>query len=60
LQAGYITTSGWTVNAFVRNLENKATVNTISNGYAALPSYAQAIADLDPPRVFGLSLRKDF
>jgi iron complex outermembrane receptor protein len=69
-QAGYLKSnanvslqlpdSGWTVYAFVRNIENKAVVNTVAGGYPILQNIAFVNAMLDPPRTYGLSVRKDF
>jgi iron complex outermembrane receptor protein len=52
--------SGWTIYTFVRNIENKAVVNTVAGGYPILQNVALANAMLDQPRTFGVSIRKDF
>jgi len=52
--------SGWTVSAFVRNLANKATINTVAGGYPALPDFFLINAMIDPPRTFGAWVQKDF
>lgn len=52
--------NGWTLNAFARNIENKATINTVAGGYPVLSNIAQVNAMVDAPRTFGFSLRKDF
>ncbi len=52
--------SGWSVTAFVRNIENKATINTISGGYPVLPNLNYTNVMLDPPRTFGLRIGKEF
>jgi iron complex outermembrane receptor protein len=51
---------GWTVYGFVRNIENKAVVNTVAGGYPILENVALSNAMLDPPRTYGISIRKDF
>ncbi|HZU63860.1 MAG TPA: TonB-dependent receptor [Novosphingobium sp.] len=51
---------GWTLSAFARNIENKATINTIAGGYPIAQNILQANAMVDPPRTFGFALRKDF
>jgi iron complex outermembrane receptor protein len=52
--------SGWILQAFVRNLTNKATINTIAGGYPVLDDFLLTNAMVDPPRTYGLSLRKTF
>jgi iron complex outermembrane recepter protein len=52
--------SGWLVSAFVRNLTNKATINTIAGGYPVLDDFALTNVMIDPPRTYGVSLRKTF
>ena len=51
---------GWTVNAFIRNIENEATINTVAGGYPTLDNGGFVNAMIDPPRTYGVSLRKDF
>ena len=52
--------SGWTVSAFVRNLTNKDTINTISGGYPTLDNFLLTNAMVDPPRTFGASVHRSF
>jgi iron complex outermembrane receptor protein len=52
--------SGWTVSAFVRNLTDKNTINTIAGGYPVLDNFLLINAMIDPPSTFGASVQKDF
>jgi len=52
--------SGWTVSAFVRNLTNKATVNTVAGGYPVIDNLFLINAMIDPPRTFGATVQKEF
>jgi iron complex outermembrane receptor protein len=52
--------SGWTFSAFVRNIENKATINTVAGGYPVLENVNLVNVMIDPPRTYGVSVRKDF
>jgi iron complex outermembrane receptor protein len=52
--------TGWTVSAFIRNLANKATINTVAGGYPTLDNFFLINAMVDPPRTFGASVQKDF
>lgn len=51
---------GWTVSAFVRNMTNRATINTVAGGYPTLSNFTLVNAMVDPPRTFGASVQKDF
>jgi iron complex outermembrane receptor protein len=52
--------SGWEVSAFIRNISNKATINTVAGGYPVVPNFFLINAMIDPPRTFGAAVRKDF
>jgi len=49
-----------TVSAFIRNIENKAVVNSVAAGFPIPDNYFQVNYRLDAPRTYGLSLRKSF
>ncbi len=51
---------GWNIGAYIRNIENKATFNTISGGYPVAPDIAWTNVMIDPPRTFGLKVAKEF
>ncbi len=52
--------SGWTFNAYIRNIENVAVINRVSDGYPQMNSYPYLNYALDDPRTFGFTVRKDF
>lgn len=52
--------SGWSVSTFVRNLANKATINTVAGGYPVVDNIFLINAMIDPPRTFGMAVQKDF
>ena len=52
--------SGWSVSAFVRNLANKVTINTVAGGYPVIENIFLINAMIDPPRTFGVAVQKDF
>ncbi len=52
--------SGWTVSAYIRNIENVAVVNSVGSGYPALANIAQVNVQLDQPRTFGFNVKKVF
>jgi iron complex outermembrane receptor protein len=51
---------GWTLVGFARNIENRATINTVAGGYPVFPNIGQVNAMVDAPRTYGFTLRKDF
>jgi iron complex outermembrane recepter protein len=51
---------GLTITGWIRNIENKATINSIAGGYPTLDNIAYTNGMIDPPRTFGLTVRKDF
>lgn len=52
--------SGWTVNAYIRNIENAAVINSVAGGYPVPQSATGINYRIDPPRTFGMSVRKQF
>ena len=52
--------SGWEVSAFIRNIANKATINTVAGGYPVVPNFFVVNAMIDPPRTFGAAVKKEF
>ena len=50
--------SGWTISAYLRNLENVAVVNSVAGGYPNQPATVNAM--LDEPRTYGLMVKKVF
>jgi len=54
--------TGWTITAYIRNIENVAVINTWSGPYPPFggPGSGQDLADVDPPRTFGLIVKKSF
>ena len=56
------TNTGWSVTAFVRNIENKAVINQWAPAYPD-PFSTDAGRNnvmLDPPRTYGISVRREF
>jgi iron complex outermembrane receptor protein len=51
---------GVTVTGYIRNIENKAIINSIAGGYPTLDNINYTNAMIDPPRTFGLTVRKEF
>ncbi len=51
---------GWKISAFIRNIENKDVINTVSGGYPVVPNLNLVNAMIDPPRTYGLAVQKDF
>ncbi|BBF72026.1 TonB-dependent receptor [Sphingomonas bisphenolicum] len=49
-----------TISAFIRNIENKAVVNSVASGFPIPENYFQVNYRLDAPRTYGFSLRKSF
>lgn len=49
-----------TVSAFIRNIENKAVVNSVAAGFPIPENFSQVNYRLDAPRTYGLSVRKAF
>jgi iron complex outermembrane receptor protein len=61
LNAIYHTMTGnWTFTGYVRNIENKATINNIAGGYPVAFNFLNTNVMLDAPRTYGLIVRKDF
>jgi len=52
--------SGWEVSAFIRNISNKASINTVAGGYPVIPNFFVINAMIDPPRTFGATVKKEF
>ncbi len=56
--------SGWTVSAFIRNIENAGVLNVYlvpaPNDLSLNGPMARDQADVDPPRTFGLTIKKVF
>ncbi|PBN41843.1 TonB-dependent receptor [Sphingobium sp. D43FB] len=48
------------ISAFIRNIENKAVVNSVAAGFPIPENYFQVNYRLDAPRTYGFSLRKSF
>ena len=51
---------GWAVNAYIRNIENAAVINSVAGGYPVMPNLLGVNAYLDEPRTFGFNVRKTF
>ncbi len=58
--AWHSASGGWTVSAFVRNLTNKKTINTVAGGYPVIENFLLVNAMIDPPRTWGAAVQKDF
>jgi len=58
--AWHSASGGWTVAAFARNLTNRATINTVAGGYPVADNVLLINAMVDPPRILGASIQKDF
>jgi iron complex outermembrane receptor protein len=58
--AWHSASGGWTVSAFVRNVTNRATINTVAGGYPVVDNLLLINAMVDPPRTMGASIQKDF
>lgn len=56
----YHSSNNWTVRAYVRNIENKATINVIQNGYPVGAQANEVNVMLDPPRTYGGEISKQF
>ena len=54
----YERSDNWTVTAYIRNIENTAVPNTWST--AAPGETPQDVVTVDPPRTFGVSVKKSF
>lgn len=49
-----------TISAFIRNIENKAVVNSVAAGFPIPENFFQVNYRLDAPRTYGFSVRKAF
>ncbi len=49
--------NGWSVTAYIRNIENVAVITDVEPGY---PTQPYNNAELDPPRTFGFTVKKTF
>jgi len=58
--AWHSASGGWTLAAFVRNLTNRATINTVAGGYPVVDNLLLVNSMVDPPRTMGASIQKDF
>ncbi len=52
--------SGWTVTAYIRNIENVAVINSIAGGFPVMSNIGENNVYIDPPRTFGFNVKKVF